>query len=454
MRVVRKKFKQLLNVRRRQEFEIIHSLLCLATESINVMAQQVKNIEKDNEKESSSRVDPWKVILGENFSYAELTNQFGLQQIDQEMIERIKKINPEIDMSILLSRGIFYAHQDLDVLLTHYEQGKQIYIYTGRGPSSDSLHLGHTLPLAFTAWLQKVFQCKVVIQMSDEEKYYFKEGNDIDTFMGYMESNVKDLIACGFSPNDTFIFSSFKYEQHTRPVVVSLNKSISLHVDKRVFGFSDEANLGMISWPAYQMAPAIPASFPHLFGDGKDIMCLVPCAVDQAPYFRAIRKPCKKMGYAPPSLICCKFLPGLQGVGEKASSSGKVPPIFLNDTPETVSKKIKKHAFSGGRGSKEHQEKGADLSVDISYIYLCYLMEDENSLAAIASAYGSGQMLSGEIKKILAEVVNELLQKIQTKRASVTNDDLQQFYAIRVERKHADFYKAFRTKYIDFKIVE
>lgn len=30
-------------------------------------------------------------------------------------------------------------------------------MYTGRGPSSDALHLGHTIPFSFTKWLQDVF---------------------------------------------------------------------------------------------------------------------------------------------------------------------------------------------------------------------------------------------------------------------------------------------------------
>lgn len=30
-------------------------------------------------------------------------------------------------------------------------------MYTGRGPSTDALHLGHTIPFSFTKWLQDVF---------------------------------------------------------------------------------------------------------------------------------------------------------------------------------------------------------------------------------------------------------------------------------------------------------
>ncbi|KAI9509190.1 hypothetical protein F5148DRAFT_785166 [Russula earlei] len=31
------------------------------------------------------------------------------------------------------------------------------FLYTGRGPSSDGMHSGHTIPFVFTMWLQHVF---------------------------------------------------------------------------------------------------------------------------------------------------------------------------------------------------------------------------------------------------------------------------------------------------------
>ena len=31
-----------------------------------------------------------------------------------------------------------------------YERGEKFYLYTGRGPSSEALHLGHLVPFMFT----------------------------------------------------------------------------------------------------------------------------------------------------------------------------------------------------------------------------------------------------------------------------------------------------------------
>lgn len=42
---------------------------------------------------------------------------------------------------------------EFDKILDRYEQGKPFYLYTGRGPSSDSMHLGHMIPFVFTKFV-------------------------------------------------------------------------------------------------------------------------------------------------------------------------------------------------------------------------------------------------------------------------------------------------------------
>jgi tryptophanyl-tRNA synthetase len=43
-------------------------------------------------------------------------------------------------------------------IVTAYEAGEKFYLYTGRGPSSEALHLGHLVPFHFTKWLQEAFK--------------------------------------------------------------------------------------------------------------------------------------------------------------------------------------------------------------------------------------------------------------------------------------------------------
>lgn len=38
---------------------------------------------------------------------------------------------------------------------------------------------------------------------------------------------------------------------------------------------------GKIGFPAVQAAPSFSTTFPDIFGDARDVHCLIPCAIDQ-----------------------------------------------------------------------------------------------------------------------------------------------------------------------------
>jgi tryptophanyl-tRNA synthetase len=59
-------------------------------------------------------------------------------------------------------------------------------------------------------WLQDVFDVPLVIQLTDDEKFLWKDIT-IEEANGYAYENAKDIIACGFDPNKTFIFSDFDF---------------------------------------------------------------------------------------------------------------------------------------------------------------------------------------------------------------------------------------------------
>jgi tryptophanyl-tRNA synthetase len=59
-------------------------------------------------------------------------------------------------------------------------------------------------------WLQDVFNVPLVVQMSDDEKYLWKDLT-LDQAYSYTVENAKDIIACGFDINKTFIFSDLEY---------------------------------------------------------------------------------------------------------------------------------------------------------------------------------------------------------------------------------------------------
>ena len=143
--------------------------------------------------------------------------------------------------------------------------------------------------------------------------------------------------------------------------------------------FSD--NVGKIHFVSIQAAPSFSNSFPQIFGEATNIPCLIPCAIDQDPYFRLTRDVAVKLKYPKPALIHSKFFPALQGPQTKMSASDPNSTIYMTDTPNQIKNKINRHGFSGGRETEEeHRRLGGDPDVDVSYQYLSFFLEDDEEL--------------------------------------------------------------------------
>merc|ERR1712146_106981 len=114
------------------------------------------------------------------------------------------------------------------------------------------------------------------------------------------------------------------------------------------------------------------------------------------------------------------------------SSSDQNSAIFLTDTPKQIETKIKKFAFSGGRETvEEHRAKGGNPDIDVPYQYLTYFLDDDQELKRIYEDYKSGRMLTGEIKKILIDVIKPIVARHQKSRTAVTDEIVKAFCAIR-----------------------
>jgi len=146
----------------------------------------------------------------------------------------------------LIRRGFFFSHRDLDKVLDAYERGEPFYLYTGRGPSSQSLHVGHLVPFQLTQWMQEVFQVPVVIQMTDDEKFLWK-GADLETYKEYGLSNLRDIMAVGFIPELTYVVMDTAAIAQLYPNTLRIQRLISLSTARSVFGFDDSSNIGELS---------------------------------------------------------------------------------------------------------------------------------------------------------------------------------------------------------------
>jgi len=428
-----------------------------------------------------------------NIDYSKLIDKFGSKPLTPYLLKRLENVTVKrgtVDrLHRFLRREIFFSHRDIEKICELLEDWYGIspppedgdmdetsancanvpttpcpfYLYTGRGPSSSAMHLGHLVPFLFTAWLQKAFRCPLVIQMTDDEKFLFKgeyssenagdkgdadphrTGDNLNHFASLTIENAKDIIACDFIKDKTFIFSDLDYVGRMYPNIVRIWKAVTVNQVNGVFGFDASSNIGKVAFPAIQAAPSFGSSFPNVLGgangNASTLGCLIPCAIDQDPYFRLTRDIAHKLVprhhplQGKPALIHSKFFPPLQGAQGKMSSSDTNSAIFLTDTPEEIEKKIKVHAFSGGQETKKLQEElGANLEVDVSYQWLRFFLEDDDELSRIGEEYGNGKgeyWSTGKVKAKLVDVLKELVADHQERRNYVTEEVVKEWMSER-----------------------
>ena len=165
------------------------------------------DVKGDAQEDDGTEVDPWDVKG--KVDYGKLIKKFGCQAITDEQVTRIERCTG-MKAHHFLKRKTFFAHRDLDQILEAKEKGQPFYLYTGRGPSSESLHLGHLVPFMFTKYLQDAFKVPLVIQLTDDEKVLWRSLG-IEEAKRLARENAKDIIACGFDIDRTFLFQDFEY---------------------------------------------------------------------------------------------------------------------------------------------------------------------------------------------------------------------------------------------------
>ncbi|MEM3826156.1 MAG: tryptophan--tRNA ligase [Nitrososphaeria archaeon] len=360
----------------------------------------------------SDNVTPWSVE-GE-VDYDKLVRQFGTRYIDEEILNYFKKFTGEINF--FLKRNFFFCHRDLDWVLKKYEEGEKFYLYTGRGPSG-KVHIGHLLPWFFTKYLQDKFNVHLLFQVTDDEKFLYKDELSLPYVESMTSDNLLDIIAVGFDYKKTQIIIDTKEIKELYTIAIKIAKSITLSTVKAVFGFTDSSNIGMIFFPSIQAAPC----FLYSEKIGKPVPCLIPAAIDQDNFWRMTRDVAEKLGYYKPAQIHSKFLPALNKEG-KMSSSLPETAIYTTDSPEDVRRKVK-NAFTGGQPTIEEQrKKGGNPYICPVYFYEQYFFEkDDKKLEDIRSGCLNGNLLCGEHKNSLISKIITFLEDFQIKREKAKN---------------------------------
>ncbi|MCS7117950.1 MAG: tryptophan--tRNA ligase [Thaumarchaeota archaeon] len=338
----------------------------------------------------------------ENSREAKLLEEFGLTELDPSELP--------IDHYFIKRRIIFSARtkEELRSALTTSEY----YVLTGIMPSHDRIHLG-TMAVVEAV---KCFASKAeftVLLVADLESLStrnvgLEEGRRIA-----LENHIPTYLALGIDPEETiFYFQSDNIDVHR--IAADAAREITLSEFRAVYGNAEPSR---IVSSLYQIGDVL---FPQLV---CDVPGVIPVGLDQDPHLRLARDYVRRTPYFQFKPIIGAYIrdvPSLRGEG-KMSKSDPYSAIFIpEDDAQELRRKVFK-AFSGGREPIEvHRRLGANLEVDVPYQILRFLMRDDSELSRIEEEYGSGRMLSGEIKEYLfnylADMMRDLKERIDQYR--------------------------------------
>ena len=135
-----------------------HGDTCPENREVGGVTDGIGNLEI--QEDDSDVVDPWEVKSksAKGVDYDKLIQRFGSTKIDAALLERFEAVTGK-PVHHLLKRGIFFSHREMNWILDLHEQKNPFFLYTGRGPSSEAMHLGHLIPFIFTKWLQVKSVC-------------------------------------------------------------------------------------------------------------------------------------------------------------------------------------------------------------------------------------------------------------------------------------------------------
>lgn len=346
----------------------------------------------------------------------------NLKEIPRENKDLVKKFGAQLVSKLkekpdfyTFNKDIIYSHRDFDKFFSALRKGEKCAIVSGFN-ASGTIHLGHKPVFDTNLFFQKKYNIPIFIPISDDESYVAGKVKDQKQALDFSIKLAKELLAYGFDPNKTYFIIDQIYT-NIYNLAIKLSKKINYSEIKATYGYKPEENIGLHFYPSVQAAHI---TLPQEDFGIKNV--LVPIGPDEDAHIRICRDIQDRLGYNKASIIHSRFFPGTDG--QKMSKS-RNNAIFLSDDETTIRKKVSK-AYSGGAvTAEEHRKRGGNPDVDVSIFYLTNLFLDEKMSEKLINNYKSGKMLSGEVKKMLADKVVDFVRDFQLKVKKVSNKDLE-----------------------------
>lgn len=287
---------------------------------------------------------------------------------------------------------------------------KKKRILTGMRPTG-SLHLGHHVG-ALENWikLQEKYDCHFLI--ADYQAF----GDYADNILKIRDSVIQvaiDWLSVGLDPKKTtFVVQSYVPEHAELTLLLSMITPKSM-IDrnptlKAESALQKDISLGFYNYPASQIADIL---LPKAN--------LVPVGEDQLPHIELTREIARKFNrmygdiFPIPEALVGRVprLVGIDGKAKMSKSLGNC--IYLSDSKEVVEKKVKQMYTDPTR------LKATDpghIEGNVVFTYLDAFYPDANELGELKNKYIAGKIGDGEVKGMLAELLNKFLNPIRERR--------------------------------------
>ena len=270
-------------------------------------------------------------------------------------------------------------------------------VYVGRGPNGRGCHLAHYTVWKFAADIAKCLRAQMHFMISDDEK---EKGI---THEGVVSQISRLLHFLGRRTEDTVLF------RNTR------NKSVLYTVASHTL--SKHARIGSVmsllgvgkGQSVFNLVYTLVQSAPVLINNERGIHTVIVSGLDQKPHLDFCQQLMRSLGKNPPTVVYTRTIPPLTGHHQKMTASRPKGVLYLNDSPEDVSRVIKSAVSGAPKTLSELRTCGVDESQDRPL----RIAESLGLLVEESRLYRRGVIGSLEFKSALTREVNTLFGRIK-----------------------------------------
>lgn len=328
-------------------------------------------------------------------------NSFGLDIFNEEDFRKLSFLPKNLIKILEYHRGL----KDFDI-----SNPNKYYLYTGRGPSIGSFHIGHLLGLNLILEFQKFLKNKIYFMISDDEKMLRDKISNENMALN-VKNTINQLNQVGFNESNTNInVNSLGLNAEQYQLVIKLMSLTTLNQLEHIFGKKD--NVGEYYYVFVQMMPCFIE---------KDKQCIIIAGKDQDPFFRLARDLAKKIGRPCPIIIYTKNVPGLDGSEKMSTSLPSSIPIFISDDEKTIKNKVSSIKIVGAGTLDELFDKGCNLELDIPF-KLIELFDDNDYNVKLLKQYyeKSHYILKKDEINVIESLVGNKGYKIRENKVVIT----------------------------------